>query len=167
MSRILADMGTHGHVVAALLQEMKDVKGPACFENCETEFLYSQRMRQGSEEAPVLSEKWSNMSCGSPRGSRRPRVGWVCSVEKEMMQIQWWADMRIFCDDQEKLTRMVNFIDELMDLDMEPKPESMWWTSTYTAEDGLTLKAGSGGKGREIPFGEVLDVLGYRFRRTG
>ena len=35
--------GLHGHVVAALLEEVKDV----CFENCETEFRYSQCIRQG------------------------------------------------------------------------------------------------------------------------
>ena len=28
--------GVHGHVAAALLAEMQDVQGPACFENCET-----------------------------------------------------------------------------------------------------------------------------------
>ena len=37
-----------------------------------------------------------------------------------------WADnFWLFSDDKEKLTWMVNdIIDELMDLDMEPQPES-------------------------------------------
>ena len=38
VSKILTLIGTHDHVVAALLAEMQDVKGSACFENCETEF---------------------------------------------------------------------------------------------------------------------------------
>ena len=38
--RILALTGVHGHVAAALLAEMQDVRGSACFENCETEFRY-------------------------------------------------------------------------------------------------------------------------------
>ena len=38
----------------------------------------------------------------------------------------------MFSDDTAKLTRMANdIIEELLDLDMEPKPESLWWTSTY------------------------------------
>ena len=31
VSKILSLIGTHGHVVAALLAEMQDVKGSACF----------------------------------------------------------------------------------------------------------------------------------------
>ena len=69
-------------------------------------------------------------------------------------------------DDTEKSISMVNdIIDELMDLDMEPKPESFWWTSTYKAEDGLTLalEVGSRRKSWETPFVEVFDLLGCRF----
>ena len=54
VSKILSLIGTHGHVVAALLAEMQDLKGSACFENCETEFRYSKCIRQGGVEAPVL-----------------------------------------------------------------------------------------------------------------
>ena len=54
VSKILSIIGTHGHVVAALLAEMHNVKGSACFENCETEFRYSKCIRQGGVEAPVL-----------------------------------------------------------------------------------------------------------------
>ena len=45
---------------------------------------------------------------------------------------------------------------------MEPKPDSFWWTSTYKAEDGVTL----GGRREEnwMPFGEAFDLLGCRFR---
>ena len=52
VSKILSLIGTHGHVVAALLAEMQDTKGSACFENCETNFRYSKCMRQGLE-APL------------------------------------------------------------------------------------------------------------------
>ena len=34
VSRILSLTGVHGHVVAALLAEMQDVQGLACFESC-------------------------------------------------------------------------------------------------------------------------------------
>ena len=48
-----------------------------------------------------------------------------------------WADNYwVFRDDKDKLTWMVNDItEELKDMDMEPKPESVWWTSAYKAED--------------------------------
>ena len=43
----------------------------------------------------------------------------------------------IFSDDREKLMWMVNdIIGEVMDLDMEPKAESLWWTSAHKAEEG-------------------------------
>ena len=59
-----------------------------------------------------------------------------------------WADSHwIFCDDREILKYMVNdTIEELMILSMDLKLESLWWTSTYEAEDGLTLEVGGGGK---------------------
>ena len=54
MCKILTRMVTNGHVVAALREEMKDVRSSACFENSETEFRCSRCIRQGSVEAPVL-----------------------------------------------------------------------------------------------------------------
>ena len=54
VSRILSLTGVHRHVAAAVLAEMQDVQGSACFENCETEFRHSRCIRQGGVEAPVL-----------------------------------------------------------------------------------------------------------------
>ena len=46
--------------------------------------------------------------------------------------------------DKENVVCMVNDItEELLDLDMEPKPESLWWTSTYKDEDVATSKMDS------------------------
>ena len=48
---------------------------------------------------------------------------------------------------REWLKCMVNAtIEELMILDMEPKPEFLWRPSTCTPEDGLTSEVGGGGK---------------------
>ena len=63
--------------------------------------------------------------------------------------------------------RRSDIIEEFMDLDMEPKPEAQWWTSTYMAEDGVTLKVGSMGESWEMPFVAEFDLLEYRFRRNG
>ena len=35
-----------------------------------------------------------------------------------------------------------DIIEELLDLDMEPKPESLWWTSTHKHEDMSTTSSG-------------------------
>ena len=53
VARMLTMMDVHAHVVA-MLEEMKDVRGSACFENWETEFRYSKCSRQDRVEAPVL-----------------------------------------------------------------------------------------------------------------
>ena len=39
---------------------------------------------------------------------------------------------------------MVNdMIEELLNLDMETNPETLWWTSSYEEEDKITLKVGA------------------------
>ena len=66
-----------------------------------------------------------------------------------------------------KINSMVNDImEELMDLDMEPKPWS-WWTSTYETQVGATLELGRKSKSWEMPFVEVFDLLVYRFLCNG
>ena len=52
-----------------------------------------------------------------------------------------WADNYwLFSDNREELICMVNdIIEELLDLDMEPKPESLWWTCTHKHEDMRSL----------------------------
>ena len=50
-----------------------------------------------------------------------------------------------------------------MDLDMEPKLESLWWTSAYKTEVGATLEVGGRGQIWEMPFVDVFDLLGCRF----
>ena len=63
---------------------------------------------------------------------------------------------------------MVNdIIEELLDLDMGPKPKSLWWTSTHKHEDMRTLRVGSRDRTRELSFREVFEVLGYRYNRDG
>ena len=62
-NKILTLTGVHGHLTAALLAEMQDVRGSASFENCETEFRYSRCIRQGGVEAPVLWGRASPNTC--------------------------------------------------------------------------------------------------------
>ena len=82
-----------------------------------------------------------------------------------------WADNYWpFSDNREELICMVNdIIEELLDLDMEPKPESLWWTSTYKHEDMRTSRVW-GGAGRRLgnsPSSKSLMYLDTVFRRDG
>ena len=52
-----------------------------------------------------------------------------------------------------------DIVDKLMDVDMEPTRESMWWTNTYKTANEVTLKVG-----REL--GDAV-LGGWRFRRSG
>ena len=59
---------------------------------------------------------------------------------------------------------MVNdIIAELLELDMEHKPESLWWASSHQAEEKNTLKVWNKGLAWYLPFKDVFEVLGYRF----
>ena len=65
----------------------------------------------------------------------------------------------LFSGDKRKLVCIVNdLIEELQDLDVEPKLESLWWTSTY--KNVATLKVVRRGQNWDLPFMEVFDGLG-------
>ena len=125
-SRILTLTRVHGHVAAALLAEMQDVRGSACFENSDTEFRYSRCIRQCGVEAPVLwrclakyvlwkaAEKWKARGWETPFGGKSDN-------EYVLRGMMWAGNYWLFCDKKEKVACMVNdIIEELMDLDMKP-----------------------------------------------
>ena len=69
---------------------------------------------------------------------------------------------------QRDLVCMVNdIIEELLDLDMEVKLESLWWTNTCKDEDAATPRVGSRGISWDLPFREVFDPHGCPFHRDG
>ena len=113
VSKVLSLIGTHGHLVAALFAEMQDVKGSACFENCETEFRYSKCIRQGGVEAPVLWERVAKYVLWKAEEKWKAR-GWELSFGGEsdnayVLRSMMWADnYRLFCHDREILVHIVN-----------------------------------------------------------
>ena len=52
---------------------------------------------------------------------------------------------------------MNNISDEVTNLDMEPKLESLWWTSTYKAKVGATVQIKGRGKCWEMRFVEEFE----------
>ena len=157
VSKILSLSGDHGHVVAALLEEMQDVQGSASFENCETEFRYSRCIRQGGVEPQYWGVAWPKKCLA---------FGGKYDIECMVRGMMWARNYWLFSDSKDQLVCMVkNIIAEL--LDMEPKPELLWWTSTHKNEDVTTPQVGCRGKTWDLPFMEVFDVLGYGFYRDG
>ena len=139
----------------------------------ETEFQYSRCIRQEGVEAPVLwgrvakyvlwraEEKWRAKGCELSFGGQHDN-------EYTLRGMMWADNYWMFSHNQENLNCMMNdIIEELLDLDVEPKTESMWWTSTHKDEDMRTLCVGGRDKGWDLPFCEVVDVLGCRFHRDG
>ena len=83
-------------------------------------------------------------------------------IEHVLRGTRWADSYWLFCDNRERLIRMVNdTMEELLDLDEAPKQESLWWTGTHKHEDMKTLRVGSRGKIGDLPFREVFEVLGY------
>ena len=50
---------------------------------------------------------------------------------------------------------------------MEPKPESLWWTTTFKHEDMTTLRVRSRQSLGIFPFREIVEVLRYCYHRDG
>ena len=72
----------------------------------------------------------------------------------------------LLCDKKVRLVSMVHdIIEELLDLDSEPKAESLWWTSTHQAEEEETMNVENRGLTLDLVFKDVFEVLGYRFHR--
>ena len=142
--------------------------GSASFENSETEFRYSRCNRQGGVEASV----WPSMCCGKAEEKWRAKGWGHPSVDSDDGHVlrgmvragNYW----LFSDNREKFICTVNdIIEELLDLDMEPKAESLQWIRTHKQEDMGTLCVGSSDRAWDLPFCEVFDVPGYRYHRDG
>ena len=140
----------------------------------ETEFLYSRGIRQGGVEAPVLCGRVAKYVLWKAEEKWKTR-GWKLSLggkndSEHVLRGMMWADnCWLFCGIKERLVCMVNdIIEELLDLDMEPKPESLWWTTTYTDEGTATLRVGSRGvMGRGLLQGQDGQVVAHQVEEDG
>ena len=84
---------------------------------------------------------------GKVEGQRLGRLPFGGETDNEyvLRGMMWVDNYWLFCDNKERLVCIVkDIVEELVDL--EPIPESLWWTSTYKDEDTATLRVGSRGK---------------------
>ena len=80
------------------------------------------------------------MCCGKLRGLP---FGGQHDNEYVLRGMMWADNCWSSSDNREMMICMVNdIIEELLDVDMEPKPESLWWISTHKHEDMRTLLVG-------------------------
>ena len=94
----------------------------------------------------IAEEKWRAKGWALPFGGQNDNE----CVLRGMM----WADnCWLFSDKREGLIFRVNdTIEELLDLDMEPKPESLWWTNTYKDVEKTPLRVDSRNRASDLPF---------------
>ena len=104
-------------------------------------------------------ENWKARGWGLPFGRENDN-------EYVLRSMMWADNYWLLCDNKKDWYASIHIIDEVLDLDMEPKPESLW-TSTYKYEDAATLKVGCTKKTWDLAFMEVFDVLCYRFYGGG
>ena len=110
-------------MAAALLAEMQDVRGSACFENSETDFRHSRCVRQGGVGALVFvgrvakhvlwisEEEWKARGWGLPFGDENDN-------EHVLRGVMWADHYWLFCVNKGRLVCMVNdIIQELLDMD--------------------------------------------------
>ena len=94
--------------------------------------------------------------------SGKPEVGGLSfggesDYEYILRDMMWTDNYWLFCHDREVLLHMVNdVIKELLDMDMDSKPESLWWTCSY--EEG-----GRPGDRMESTFHGSLRCAGIPF----
>ena len=136
VSKMLPLTGTRGHVVAALLDEGR--QGQRVLREMRDGVPPLEMHSAGSGGGSSVVVTWGHLCVVEPRRSGRP------GGDGYLFRGVTWADNYwLFCDDKEKLVRVVHGIqEELLDLYVEPKPEPLWWAITYKEEDETTLQVG-------------------------
>ena len=62
---------------------------------------------------------------------------------------------------------MRGLIAEASKLDLEPKPASLWWTSTYASEEKIDMNLGTTTGCYTFPFEDTFKILGCAMNRQG
>ena len=62
--------------------------------------------------------------------------------------------------------RSKDLIEEAAKVDLQPKPASLWWTSTYASEEKEDMILGTSKKNK-FPFEDEFKILGCMMNRQG
>ena len=76
-------------------------------------------------------EKWKANGWRLPFGGQHDHE---CVLRGMMWADNYW----LFCDKGRLICMVNDIVEEMLDLDMEAKPESLWWTSTHRGRNDDT-----------------------------
>ena len=150
---------THGWIIAAFLREMLGLSGKAMFEWVESSFAFNRCLRQGSVEAPRSWQKMATQILANVEEEwMKQRKGFLVDIEEgggkhQICSFMWADNFWIMSHSKHHLEQMLkDFIEEAAEVDLEPKPASLWWTSTYASEKKKHMIFGYIKRLLQIPF---------------
>ena len=139
-----------GWSVAVLLRDMAGFEGQATFENVEC-------IRQRSVDAPRLWLKMAMQMLWNVKELWKKRKMWPHMTDQggfhHMCSFMWADNYWILSQLKEKLEQMMKeLVEEAKRWKLEPKPASLWWTSTYASEEkeDMVIKTEAGE--HRLPF---------------
>ena len=144
VAKIMHDHNTHAWIMAALFREMSKLTGKTTFECVESSFVFNRCLRQTEAWKPrACGRKWQPRSWANVEEEwMKERKGVLLAVEGEsggvhqICSFMWADNFWIISHSEKHLEQMLkDFIEEAAKVDLEPKPASPWWTSTYASEE--------------------------------
>ena len=127
----------------------------------------------GSAEAPRLWQKMATQILANVgKEWMKTRMGVLLDIDgaraHQICIIVWADNFRIMSHIKENMERMLRvLIEEASRWDLVPKPASLWWTSTYDAEEKVDIFWGTTAGCHKFPFEEKFKVLGCAMNRQG
>ena len=172
VARIMDNHNTHGWIIAALLREMSRLSGMATFECVESSSVFNRCLRQRSVEAPSLWQKmatqiWANVE----EDWMKQRKGVLMDIEEGGGERKICSFMRadnfwIISHSKKHLEQMLkDLIEEAAKVDMNPKPASLWCTSTYAYAKKEDMILGTSKGCYKFPLEDEFKILGYMMIR--
>ena len=157
------------------MREMSGLSGKAMFERVECSFAFNHCLRQGSLEAPHLWQKMATQKLANVEEEwMKQRKGVLMDIETkgggehQICSFMWADNFLMMSHSKKHLEQMVkDLIEEAARVDLEPKPASLWWTSTYPSEEKEEMMLGTSKGCYKFPFEEEFKILGCVMNRQG
>ena len=152
---------------------MSGLSGKATFECVESNFNFNKCLRQGSVEAPRLWQKMASQILANVEEEwMKKRKVILLDMEGErahqICSFVWADNFWIMSHSKENLEHMLrDLIEEAGRWDLEPKPASLWWTSTYEPEEKVDMILGTTLGCYKFPFEDKFKILGCVMNRQG
>ena len=151
VAQVMDSHNTHGWSIAALLREMSGLDGRAMFECVESSFCFQWMLATGERGGPSLVAEDGHSDsgqCGRRKDDEKNGYSVLLDIEGErahqMCRFMWADNFGIMSHSKENMERMLRvLIEEASRWDLEPKPASLWWTSTHDAEEKVDMILGT------------------------